>query len=387
MKILFFESYYFSFYGGQQSLLSLVRRLNKAKFGAIIAIPGEGPLRLEASKYGIPVEVVPYPRGLNVFNKQLIKSPWAILLSLVYLVQYNIRLFKLIRAHRPDVICANQLRSVLTIGWLSKLLGIPLIWYLRINEKAGLLDHIALLLSTKVVAVSRGVTNIFGDDGKRKHREKIIVIYDGIDIRQFDVPHGTFKKSAPLPEGAFVFAMVSSMHPRKGHRYFLQAAEKLLNSFPNTYFVIVGKATNNNEITYEDEIKKLVEKLRIGKNVLFLGFREDVPAICREIDCLVLPSTAEGLPRVVLEAMAAGKPVIASNVGGCAEAVIHGETGILVTPGDVDSLYKAMRFVRTSPTMAKIMGDKGRERVLKYFTIERCVSTFEDLLEKLVKKN
>ncbi|MCX8078628.1 MAG: glycosyltransferase family 4 protein [Geminocystis sp.] len=386
LKVLFFESYYFSFHGAQQSLLSLVRRLNKAKFEPVIVVPGEGPLQEEAVKHHMAVEVVPYPRQLNMFNKKLIKSPWRILLSVIYLVQYSVRLFQLIKTHRPRVICANQLRSVLTIGWISRLLGIPLIWYLRIDQRAGLLDLIGLLLSTRVVAVSRGVTSIFGKSIKKKYGKKIIVIYDGLDAEKLESCHENWRKSDGIPDSAFVFAMVSSMHPRKGHRYFIEAAKRLVEDFPDTHFLIVGKALNENEITYESEIKKLVKELRIEENVLFLGFRRDVPAILNGIDCLVLPSTSEGLPLVLLEAMAAGKPVIASNVGGCAEVVIDGETGILVTPRDVDSLYNAMQKIRTSPTMAKTMGNKGKQRVHQHFNLEKCVREFEKLLEQLGEK-
>ncbi|OGW13350.1 MAG: hypothetical protein A3G93_07875 [Nitrospinae bacterium RIFCSPLOWO2_12_FULL_45_22] len=379
-RIIFFESYYRSFYGAQQNLLRLIRFLDRSRFEPLIIMPGDGPLRIAAEKYGIPVKIIPYPQALDVFGGKLTSSMFYQLSACFHLVRYSLQLYKSLKNEQVDIICCNQRRSLLTIGFMAKLCRIPLIWYLRTDIPKRFLDDIGLFLADKIVCVSEGVEKIFTDRQKRHYSRKFVVIHNGVELDRFSGEIESFRKSTSIPEKDFVIGMVSAIRPLKGHRFFIEAARRMLREYSHVHFVIVGGPNNNEESSYLNQLKDQVQQLGIGNRVHFLGFRTDIPSIMKGLDLLVLPSFAEGLPNVILEAMASGKAVIASRVGGVEQVVVDHETGLLVLPRDTEALYKAMLELIKRPAKVKVMGIKGKERVEKYFSMSGCVRKFEDVL-------
>lgn len=186
-------------------------------------------------------------------------------------------------------------------------------------------------------------------------------------------------KDFGIQENEIVIGAVSRLHPEKGgYGTFFQAAGKILERIPGAKFLIVGGGP------LEENLKELASTLGIEKSVVFTGFRRDLDRIYPLIDILVRPSIAESFGNSLIEAMAFGKPVVATRVGGMPEAVIDGKTGVLVPPEDVDALAEAILMLARNPSLCWQMGATGEERVRTYFTAERVVDEVESIYDRVI---
>lgn len=171
-----------------------------------------------------------------------------------------------------------------------------------------------------------------------------------------------------------VVLTVARLDEQKGHRFLLEAATML----PEVLFVLAGDGPLRPQLEADAAARGISDRVR------FLGERSDVPALLGSCDLFVLPSVNEGLPLAILEAMAAGKPVIASSIGGIAEAIVDGQTGLLVPPGDVVALVSAIRAVVGSPTRAADFGAAGRRRAADEFSASAMVLRVADVYDELL---
>ena len=176
--------------------------------------------------------------------------------------------------------------------------------------------------------------------------------------------------------------MVSRLANWKGHKYFLEAAALVKRIAPDAKFLITGGPMYYNK-NYKRELIKYAEGLGLNHNVIFSGIRKDIPEIMSTLDIFVLPSINEPFGRAILEAMACGKPVIATNGGGIPEIVKNDETGVLVPLKDADKLAQAIIVLLEDKERAKKMGLAGRKRVERYFSLEKMVEKIETLYDQL----
>jgi len=210
--------------------------------------------------------------------------------------------------------------------------------------------------------------------------ERIEVIYNGIDLEPYQVHDNpkTLKNELNIKDDVSLVGMVATLKFEiKGHRFFIEASKKILEKFPNVEFVLVGDGPLRNY--YEN----MAEELGVRQNLHFLGKRNDIPRILSSLDISVLCSTSEGFSNVILESLAAEKPVIATNVGGSPEMVIDERTGYLVPPADSDALAKAIINLLQDPKKARDMGEQGRRMVQEKFSIERMVKSYEHIYQSL----
>jgi len=215
---------------------------------------------------------------------------------------------------------------------------------------------------------------------KELPEEKIKVIYNGIDLAPYQVHDNpkTLKNELNIKDDVLLVGMVATLQFEiKGHRFFIEASKKILEKFPNVEFVLVGDGPLRNY--YEN----MAEELGVRQNLHFLGKRNDIPRILSSLYISVLCSTSEGFSNVILESLAAGKPVIATNVGGSPEMVIDERTGYLVPPADSDALAKAIINLLQDPKKARDMGEQGRRMVQEKFSIEKMVRSYEDIYQSL----
>src|SRR5262249_32317760 len=149
-------------------------------------------------------------------------------------------------------------------------------------------------------------------------------------------------------------------------------------------FLVIGAVSV--EKSYKSEMEELARKLNLEGSVIFTGQREDVADILRDVDIVVHPSLSEGLSNVILEAMAAAIPVVATRVGGTPELVREGVTGLLVPPGNASDLAQAIGRLLDEPALARGLGDVARQRIIHEFSIERMLRQTENLYWKLWEK-
>ncbi len=223
---------------------------------------------------------------------------------------------------------------------------------------------------------------------------KIVVIRNGVDLSRFSGRRGDsrLRQDFGLPPGAPLVAVISRLIRMKGVEHFLEAAAVVARRVPDVWFLVVGewyRLARNDAIvrddTYRHELERLAARLGLDGRIVFTGFRPDVPELLAEVAVCVLPSLGEGLPNAVLEAMAAGVPVVATRVGGIAEAVEDGVTGLLVPPRDASALARAIYGLLGDQTLAARFGAAGRERVVRHFSIERYVRDTAALYAQLLE--
>jgi glycosyltransferase involved in cell wall biosynthesis len=212
-------------------------------------------------------------------------------------------------------------------------------------------------------------------------RAKIGIVPNGIDLARlppFATERAAARRAAGLAPERRLVAQVGRLAPQKDYPTFLRAAATVAAAVPDVDFLVVGEGP------LRPELEALAGTLGLGTRVRFLGLRNDVPAILAAVDVLALTSQFEGFPNVVMEAMATGAVVVATDVGGCRELVVPGETGMIVPPGDPAAVADAVVAVLHDPPHAVQMAAAARRRIEREFDVhrmaERTAAAYERLL-------
>lgn len=214
---------------------------------------------------------------------------------------------------------------------------------------------------------------------------KIQVIYNGVDLKRFRPSPGECleekRKAFGLQMDDIVIGSVTRFDPVKNIDALVRAFARLnRNVSKRSKLLLIG---DGSELS---AVRKLTDDLGLTEKVIFAGMRQDVPICLGLMDIYIQPSLFEGVPNAVLEAMAAGLPIVATNVGGVSEIVEDGKTGFLVDPNSEDGLTHAMDILIQHKEKRRQMGQSGRTRVVSLFSIEKMVSDYENLYEQLMQK-
>lgn len=283
---------------------------------------------------------------------------------------------RLIRAENYDIVHFHTKRAHALSLWLPRTGKRPKYVVTRrmdYPERRGWYTH--CLYNRRVdgvVAISRAI----GD----------LLVVAGVDVRKIrQIPSGIdplrFERCAlarTSPIGIKVIGCLAGLEERKGHHFLLEAAAVLKAGGLNLQYHIAGDGP------LRAHLEQRAVRLGLRDEVSFLGFVADTADFLAQVDVIAMPSLHEGLGVAVLEAMAAGKVVVATRVGGLTESVIDGITGVLVPPKDARALAAAIANLVRAPALAREMGKKGRERVLQHFTLEQMAMQNESYYYDLV---
>ncbi len=354
--------------GGQISLFLLLERLNKKKFTPYLICPSHGDFLEGVNRLGVETSVI---------DMGSIKNP-----NFVSTARTVFRLKKFIGQKKIDLIHSDSPRQTFYAGLAARWTGKPLVWHVRVGDiENKFYDKFLFSLAARVIAVSDSVK-------KRLARlvsntDKLAVIYNGVDLDEFG-PHLSgrrVREEFRLKDDCLLVGTAGQLIPSKGQDIFLRAAAQVLKKFSRAKFMVVGTGSE----TYRKSLDDLCRDLGIRDNVIFTGFRKDIPQIMSSFDIVVLSTYhSEGLSRVVLEAMASSKPVIATNIGSNPEAIENGKTGTLIPLGDVDQLADAILELAENENKRKAMGEAGRHRAENLFSLKRNVEQTEELYEALL---
>lgn len=225
----------------------------------------------------------------------------------------------------------------------------------------------------QIIAVSR--------DNKRQliniydlQPSQITVIHNSIDPKPF-IQFVSESSLPQIPRAKLIVGLIGRLHRQKGHQHLIHVAPRIIREIPNVHFLFVGDGE------LKIEIKELISSRNLDKYFTLLGNRK-VKKILPVIDVVVLPSLFEGFPFVILEAMAAAKPVVASDVGGNREAIKEGITGFLFCPENIAKLSELVVYLLKNRLLASKMGQMGRERVNEKFNLSNAVTSYQKLLSK-----
>lgn len=351
--------------GAETVLLTLASRLADDRYRSIALVPSDGWLRRKLLAAGIPTVIAD-------------SNAW-------YDFRLPRALANTIRREKVDLIHSHLLGQ----NFYSCLIGYPLgrktvvtfHGLLRSSEVGGMKGMIRVQTvkrwASAVVAVSDHLEQSLRRLGFPA--EKLIRIYNGIDLDRFPMAEGDrLRRELQCPPHTQLVGMVANMRESKGYEHFVHAARLLANSIPQARFVAVGET----EPRLNAELNDLVRKLGMQDRFLFLGFREDVPQILCDLDVFVLSSVSEGFSLSTVEAMATGRPVVATRSGGPQEIVEDGKTGLLVPPSNAEALADAIRHLLTHPAYAAQLGQNARLRVERDFSLRRMVQEYEILYER-----
>lgn len=283
---------------------------------------------------------------------------------------------------KPDIICSYQGPIDQLMASVSgKLLGKK-----TIVRKYGE-EHIENGLNRMINRISYHVcdrvVSIF-PEGKEElvsmgiSPEKIVYIQDGKKVEEYRSALGKkdAKNKLGLDENDFVIGIISRMDPVKNHEAVIKVLPEIMKENKNAKFVIVGDSPKSS--AYRKKLMDSVEELGLEKNVIFTGYRKDVADILAAFDVFVHPSFSEGLPGALLEAMCAGLPIIASDVGGT-RTLLKDNCGMLIAPDDPHELKNAMVDFMKNPELGKEYGERAKKRIEKEFSHDAMLDEYEKL--------
>jgi glycosyltransferase involved in cell wall biosynthesis len=351
----------------------------------VVTIKWGGQSDYEKINKGVEVYRIPY-----IFNFSKIKYP----------IPNFIKLAKKIReidnTWHPDLMVYSHIEYLTALPslYLKNRKGIPVLvitgsfpgvtWFCenKIVDFVGYLH--SMLIGKRILKVADGIQ--FLNSGLNKsiseldiNINKVFVLTRGIDIELFKPRGGnnSLKSELGIKDGDVVILYVGRLEPVKGVNYLLHAAKKLIPHYKNIKFLIVGDGSLRNE--YETCTKFFSD------NIIFTGFRKDIPELMNISDIFMLPSLSEDMSNVVMEAGASGLPVISTEVGAVPQIVLDGKTGILVKPRDVDGLVDALKKVIDIPLLAKEMGRRGRKRMEEEYSWEIICKRIENVYENVIE--
>lgn len=341
------------FGGAEQVVYTLSKCFDRKRVEPIVLCLSDGLLLRKLAEAGIPTYFVPMGERWDIL-RPVIKS------------------IRFIKEGNIDIIHTHTVRANL-IGRLSALLtGRKCVTHLhspilrdfadlrrgRLNEK---IDSITRPVARKYIAVSNSLRQEMIHRGMPSNR--IVTIANAVDVKLLSespsrnsVFMNGIREEYNIRGDAMLISMIALLRPRKGVEILIRAIKPVMEHFPDLCLLIVGDDSISEEAGYGNKLRRLTSELDISKNIIFTGFREDVPSILRESDLMILPSLfGEGLPMVVLEAMASGVPVIATDVEGIPEVIEDGITGFLVKPGDIADLSnKIMKVLKDKPFLKRV---------------------------------
>ncbi len=367
--------------GSERQLVAWVRGLPKERYEChILCLSGFGPLEQAARDAGAILHDLRYPRkrAPGTIRGSTLPAAFAAWLRLVFLL----------RRLRPHILhtmipacnvlggAAGRVARVNRMICTKLALG-------HYRDKSRILARLENIVDPWFDLIHCKSRAIMEDVLRREPvpAEKLRLVYNGIDLAPFEnLPsRAEIREKLGLDQKSIVVGTVANLIPYKGHAEIVEAAALLVPKFPHMRFIWVGRDDGIAASLFER-----ARTLGIENHLCFLGPRQDVPHVLAAMDMLVSASHEEGFSNVILEGMAAGLPVVATRVGGNPEAVVDGETGIIVEPRDPAALATAIEKLASSPELAKTMGEKGRLRVHQEFSYQSMIRGLENLYQELL---
>ncbi len=359
--------------GTQRFLLELLRRMDRERFTPIVfSTLAQGELLPEVEALGVPVHE--FGTGRRVLSPRTVGD-----LS---------RAAAFLRRERIDILSCMLGLTTLVGPFVGRAAGVPVVvnnqrnlsYWLRGGARESVYGFVSRrVVDAVIVNSSAAVRELSGRF--RVPESKIENIGVGTDLERIlrATPAEELKRELGLGESKVV-GVVAKLSPVKGHGHFLEAAASISKADGDVRFLIVGDGPERKRLERE------AGELGLSERVHFIGVREDVPAVLKLMDVLVLSSLSEGSPNVLLEGMAAGVPVVAMRVGGVPEVVEDGVSGLLVDPGDAPALSNAVLRLLNDADRAREMGRKGLAIAVENYDINQVVARVEDVLSSLLER-
>lgn len=349
MPVLLFSGYAHIAGGGQISLLLLLKHLDRQRFSPILLCPDEGEVAHRARSLGIEVKCLGLGRSADSLSA----------------IRHTPALRRQIIDAGVCLVHCDTLYAAVMCGIGLQGLQIPTIFHARSSESGGVLDAIVSRLCAKIICVSHATGRRFSP----RFLSKVHVVYNGVDLVEFRPGAGgsAFREKLGILKDTFVVGYAGQILGAKGLDILIEAFTQLRILSPDSRLLIVGRGSD--EATLREAA---------GDGVQFLSFSDSMPAFYSALDVFVLPTDYhEGLSRSLIESMACAVPSITTPLGGNAETVVDGETGIFIPPRNSEQLYARMRDLHLAPERRRRMGNAARHRAEALFDAVACARKVE----------
>lgn len=366
--------------GAQKHTIHTVEKLDKTKYNVFLVSSNDGPLN-------------DYARGLNeVTFVELSELKREI--SFFNDIRVIFKIVKLLKKYKIDIVHTNSSKAGIVGRLAARIARTPVIIHTvhgfgfhdyqsaMIKQLYVNLERFNSRFTDKLITVSE-FTSKKGLVNRIATEEKYITIHSGINIQSFsnvNVNKKSLRESLGIKDDVAVVGNVGNFKPQKNPLDFVKMANIVVKKFPQTKFLLIGDGE------LRDDIERLIQKYNLQNNMILTGWRNDIPELMSIIDILVLSSLWEGLPQVFPQAMASGKPIVATNVDGAPEAVEHGVNGYLVNPKDYNNLAFYVMKLLGNPTLAKEMGIRGKAKVFPTFCVNSMVADISTVYDKILKE-
>jgi glycosyltransferase involved in cell wall biosynthesis len=352
-------------YGSAKIILQVLSLYQQLGFSPYVVLTNSGPLEGALHELQIPYSI----QNLGILRRKYL-SPVGLVNRLIKSWRAYSFLSRLHQKQQFELVYSNTLAVVVGAVWAMRN-NLPHHWHIHeiVKGPTPLVRGLASLLDRSTpfpIAVSHAVANHWQPLLKKA---KIQVIHNGLPYTEFEQARQVLKKELGLPESSLLVGMVGRINPGKGQFFFLELAEKLAPRFPTAHFVLAGDPFSGYESLLED-LKQAILNKGIADRVHYLGFREDIPELMASLDLFILPSILpDSFPTVILEAMAAGKPVVATDSGGASEMIEEGHTGYVIPIGATEAATAALEKLLSNDTLRREMGRAGQVRVQEVFSL------------------
>jgi len=359
-------------YGGaEKQILELVRNLDKNTFNLFVSsLIAGGELIREIEKSGARVKLFPVKRIYSIFG--IIKG-----------VQFS----NFLQSNKIDILMTYHFSSDTWGAFWGKIAGVPVIisnrrdiGFWRKPRQIAAYRFINKRVNQIIVNSKAGKEMVVREENVRNN--KIKIMYNGVDLERFKQPFNSdnsekeaIRINLGIKNDDIVIGSVGNLHPVKGHKYLIEAVGRLIQEYSNIKLLIIGEGGER------ENLEESVKRLGIKNNVIFLGSRKDIPQLINILDICVQPSLSEGLSNSILEFMSAGKPIVATSVGGNPELIKHGINGILVKAADSSPLYEGIKDLLSNKGKAAMFGEAGRRIVEEKFSMPGMIKNYESFFK------
>jgi len=383
--------------GAQQNTLFTIAHLNRNDYKPVLISGTEGMLVEDAKKIN-DLEVYLIPELVREIRPVKDMIAFFKIKQILHQLQGNTAEGEKLASSSAIIVHTHSSKAGIIGRWAAKIAGVRLVIHtihgFSFNDYQPsllrafyiFLERVTSLITTKYIAVSR--SNI--ETGVKKNifnREKAVFIRSGIDIDSFQKTRFNrirMREALKIEPAIPLVAMIACFKPQKAPLDFIRMAKAVSDEICEVRFLLVGDGV------LRPRIEKMIRELAIEDKVILLGWRRDIPDIMSCIDILVLTSLWEGLPRVVPQAMAAGIPVVATQVDGSPETVRNGVNGYLLLPGDIRGMAEQIAYLIKNPEKARAMGEKGKQLVGEFDVwsmVSQQANLYKSLLEQTETKN
>jgi glycosyltransferase involved in cell wall biosynthesis len=362
--------------GGEESLFNLIAHLDRNIFTPIITCPEDGPLSEKLRSRGVDVIPMEFPR---------VRSMSGVIGTIK-------RLKSLALQKGAHIVHSNSIRTHIYGAIVGKYLGLPVVWHERNLITTELVDpdRILSFLADRIICNSGAIARRFLSWGRLP--DKVVTVHNGVDLERFSlsIDGSQLRQRLGIGSDEIVIGIASRFNIDKGHEIFFQAARSMMSEVRDRglkiRFLVAGGAVFKEDMERESYLRKYASDLGIESAVTFTGFSTDMPAIYAGMDIFALASFAEPCGRVIFEAMAMGRPMVATNTGGTPEIVVDGLTGILIMPRDPAAMAAALKELVLDKAKRIAMGKEARKRIEEHFSIQKNVQRTEALYNELLKR-